>query len=435
MNRNLVYCRSRKARDIEDSNTHFFKKDELCCETYENAIVLPARKNNNSLKWGCGGVQDAEGRYILLSSQPQRIDNGYPCSNATYSDKIVVYCGYLSTHWGHFLLDSTARLWYCLENSTVDEFVFISDENSGQTKIIGNVREFFRLLGILEKIRIITTPTRYKQVIIPEMSYFYRQFWSEKYLHPFDYIAEKAMKETKENTDDLPENVFFSRSHFKKAKVTEPGLEMLDNYFMNNNYSVYWPEEMTLSDMIRIIRNAKICAFESGTTPHNMLFAREGQTAIIIERQSVVNNYQCDVDVVRNLGVTYIDGHLTVYPVFAGGGPFFLAFNTYMRKFTDDCGYKFPDSVFLTDSYRRRCLRKYMNAYRRDYGELLGFENWHLRYIESIYEGYTESLEELGLYLSGEKLYSIMQLTRWQTIKTQMSKLKKTTMKRIGGIK
>lgn len=239
----------------------------------------------------------------------------------------------------------------------------------------------------------------------------------------FDRIAEQAMKENKGNTAEPYNKVFFSRSHFKKAQKSEFGLEMLDNFFRNNGYAIYWPEEMSLSKMICIIRNADICAFESGTPPHNMLFARSGQKTIVIEKQSLVNNYQCSVDVIRDLDTTYVDGHYTIYPVIVGHGPFILAYNECMENFAKKYGYLPPDICFLSEKYLKRCLHKYMKAYKNRYGEMLGFESWHHLYASAFCEGNISSRMVLWPYLRGRKLYSYTQLLSWPVMKIQLGRI------------
>lgn len=425
MNNKQDYCREYKAQDINKSYLSLQKKETLVSEVYDHAVILPLKRGNVQLWWGLGGVVDSSGEYVSLSAHksPHLIDYGYVCENPEYCDKTAVYCGYLSSHWGHFLLDCTSRLWLCLNNKDIDEFVFIRNLGDQDTSLKGNYKEFFRLLGILDKVRIITVPTRYKKVYVPELSYLYRHYWTDEFSLPFDCIVEQAMKENKGNTDEPNNKVFFSRSHFKKALKLESGLEMLDNFFSNNGYAIYWPEEMSLSKMIYIIRNAGICAFESGTPPHNMLFARNGQKTIVVEKQSLVNNYQCSVDVIRDLDTTYVDGHYTIYPVIVGHGPFFLAYNENMEKFANNYGYFSPDSCFLSERYLKKCLHNYMKAYKYKYGEMLGFESWHHLYASAFCEGNISSMKVLKPYLCGQKLYSYTQLLSWPVMKIQLRRI------------
>lgn len=425
MDKKQEYCGQYKAQHIQMSHSNLAKKEQLLCEVYDNGVILPTKKVNNQLVWGNGGVMDSDGNYVSLSAQnpPARIDYGYDFENPEYCDKKVVYCGFLSKEWGHFLLDCTTRLWYCLRNEDIDEYVFVHHLGSTGNVLFGNYKEFFRLLGILDKVRVITTPTRFKQVYVPELSYVFRCYWSDEFAQVFDIVAERALEEGADGYDKQIKKAFFSRSHFKRAQETEAGLEMLDNFFANNGYAIFFPEEMSLSHTINIIRNADICAFESGTLPHNMMFAKKGQNTVVVERLSVVNNYQCNVDVIRSLNTTYIDGHFTIYPVDVHFGPFYLAYNEPFKKFASDYGYLAPDECFMSEQYKKSCLRKYMKIYRSKYGESLGIQNWHHLYAPAFFESYVMSMKDLSLYLSGYKIYSASQFARWSVIKFQIRRI------------
>ncbi len=400
------YCRPEKARNLEESTTQFEKREKLSVLRIEQALILPVMHCPNLL-FGNGGVVDAQNDYIQMSAIEGRIEGAYPVQNEPFEDKQVVYCGYLVNHWGHFLIEGIARLWYCLSDpKEVDWYVFTSDIG-GETEAKANYLAFFQLLGIADKLKIINQPVRYRSVIIPERAYGYRHYYSEQYKEIFERVVANAL--TKKEQYTTSEKVFFSRSRFQKARKYEAGLDMLDDYFKRNGYEIIYPEQLSLEEMICKIRSAKWCASESGSTPHNMLFAADGQKLIVIERQSVINHVQSEIDKLKALDVIYIDGHFTVYPVPAGGGPFFLAYNDLFRQFTKDMNYCDPDSRFTSEAYIRKCVKQYMKAYRKDFGELLGLENWQISYIGAIYEAYVDSCKVLRPYLSGERPYRLGQ--------------------------
>lgn len=413
---NYTYCRPCKARDLEESTRKFRKREDLSVQEYEQAIILPVKRfAGDAVLFGRGGVVDAEGTYVSLSSIEQRLEGAYPVQNTCFVDERVVYCGYLINHWGHFLIEGVSRLWYYLTHPEhVDRYVFIS-EIEGVTEARANYRAFFELLGIMDKVVVINQPTRYRSVIVPERAYGYREYYTQQYKQIFDCVAQAAL--AKREKYPVSEKVFFSRSRFPKAQAYEAGLDMLDNYFANNGYEIIYPEQLSLEEMICRIRGAKWCASESGSTPHNMLFAADGQKLIVVERQSVINNVQSDIDAVKALDVTYIDGHYTIYPVPAGGGPFFLAYNDLFRKFTQEMKYCDPNPCFTDEAYIRKCVKHYMKAYRKDFGELLGMEQWHLFYAEALYEAYTDSCKVLRPYLTGERPYRLGQYLNLHTIK------------------
>ena len=421
---NSIYCRPCKARDLQQATRSFKKRSELCVQEFHNATILPVKRvEGDNLLFGRGGVVDADGSYVELSSIEQRLEGAYDSSSAPFQDERVVYCGFLVNHWGHFLIEGVARLWYYLTNPTdVDHYVFVS-EIGGVTEAKANYLAFFELLGIADKLMVINQPMRFRSVIVPQRAYGYRKYYSQEYKQIFDSVAQSALKQGAKYP--IYEKVFFSRSRFPKAQAYEAGLDMLDDYFARNGYEIIYPEQISLEEMICKIRGAQICASESGSTPHNMLFAADGQKLIVIERQSVINNVQSDIDAVRALDVTYIDGHYTIYPVPAGGGPFFLAYNDLFERFTTDMGYQAPDERYISKTYIRKCVKQYMKVYRQDFGELLALESWHINYADALYEAYVDSSKELKPYLTGEIPYRFSQYFDLHTIKIVIRRILK----------
>ena len=133
-------------------------------------MILPIRRiEKESLQFGHGGVI-ADGRYIESSGIEGRVGGYYSWEKEVVSDETVVYCGYLIKQWGYFLIESIARLWFFFDGSQeIDSYIFVVKENDiGELK--GNYREFMELLGIVDKIKIINQPTRFKKSICTRIS-------------------------------------------------------------------------------------------------------------------------------------------------------------------------------------------------------------------------------------------------------------------------
>lgn len=382
----------------------FSFRDALTCCDLTDATVLPLRKDADTVpQFGIGGVI-CDGKYIPESGIEGRVGGCYKYSDEAYCDQKVVYCGALIRQWGHFLVESVSRLWYFLRNDpTVERYVFISNHShfSSKEEITGNYRAFFELLGVWDKVEVITVPTRFRVVLIPELGYSRKYYYSNEYKALFETVAENAVKQCRDLHKE--EKVFLSRSHFPKASSNEFGLDMLDNYFEKNGFKLLYPEGLPLHEMIWYLRHAHVCAAESGTVPHNFLFCQDQKDCIIIERQATINEIQTNVDIVKNLKVSYVDGFFMVYPTLAGFGPYLLAYNELFSAFSESRGYLAPDKQFLSEEYLRNNLRKYFRAYKKAYGYQWGFERWQLMYGDAYYEAYEDSCKVLGPYLSRKK--------------------------------
>lgn len=365
-----------------------------------NATILPLRKDP-ALQFGRGGVVDCNGNYVDLSSIPLRVQFGYPFENSVYKDEKVVYCGYLINHWGHFLIEAVTRLWYFMENDgSVDKYVFFIEEGSDR-QITGNYREFLELLKIWDKLEIISQPTTYREVIVPELGIVCRQSYTPKLLNVFDAVAENVIPDPSWET---PEKIFYSRSQFAKSKPFEFGFDCIDNFFEKNGYTILYPEKVPLSRMIHYIRNSKVVASLSGSLPHNMLFACQGQKLEIVERLVINDDNQTDVNRMRELDVTYIDANMPVYSVnFVG--PFIMGYTEQLQHFAEDNGYTAPDDRYLTEHYRKQCFTRYMKAYEDLYDYRWFMEDWFAQFAESLYEGFQSGLGYFGDYINRKKPY------------------------------
>ena len=371
---------------------------------FENATILPLKKEvDDGLQFGLGGVITEQG-FIKSSGIEGRVGGNYPHDVPEFRDQKVVYCGALIRQWGHFLIESVSRLWYFLENDeTIDRYVFISSNSWFNAKegINGNYREFFELFGIWDKLEILSVPTSFREVLIPELGYSRKYYYSDQYKAVFDCVRANALKSIE--PEETYERVYLSRSKLKKAVQNECGLDLLDDFFVRNGYIILHPEELSLRKTIWLLQNASICAAESGTLPHNVLFCEDGKILEIVERQTAVNEIQANIDKVRELNVIYIDAHFTLYPTSAGWGPYFFAYNKQFAAFTHDRGYLPPNDCFLTEKYLKRNLQKFLKEYKKSYGLQWGFERWQLMYADAYYEAYEDTCEVLGEYLNRTK--------------------------------
>ena len=423
---NYSYLRPKKGEALRNwHESGFCKREKIEAKSYSKAIILPIKKDDaDVVQFGKGGVI-AEGDYVLSSGIENRIFGGYNYSCLEISSDRVVYCGYWVKQWGHFLVEGVARLWYAFENDpTIDKYVFISEEN-GPTEMYGNYLEFIQLLGIADKVEIINKPVQYETVIVPELSYSRKYYYSEQYKKIFDTIAKNALQNMNDDISNLraPDRIFLSRSHFTKARHTESGIDFLDHFFSKNGFEILHPEKITLSQLIFYLQNAKICAASSGTVPHNFLFAQSGKDFIIVERQTTVNEIQANLDIVCNANTIYIDGHFSLYPVSAGYGPYMFGYTECMEKFTNENGYLPPDNAYCSRKFLKHILKNYLTVYKQTYGLCSAMEDWQLMYADAIYEAYISSLPKFKIWLSQSEPLYIKQYFSLKTIKSLIKKL------------
>lgn len=404
------FLRPQKAKWTQEWYTTLEFREDIDFRTYNQAVVFPLKRfPGDNLLFGRGGVNDSSGNYIESSAIKDRVEGSYPIEETALIDETVVYCGYLVNHWGHFLIEAVNRLWFYLENDQPEyRYAFIVDD--GEDRIIqGNYKEFFDLLGIQDRIILVNRATRFRNVIIPDISFNYLKFYSRQYQQIFEKVIQGALLHT-ECTDANPKRVFLSRSAFPKAGNTEFGLDLLDNFFQKNGYEIIYPEQYSLTKLILMLNEAELVATESGSMSHNMLFCSYEQEFIIVERQTIVNRVQTSIDCVKKAKVTYVDADMMIYPVIMGDGPFLMLYNKWFKKFATENNYFPPDIKYTNEDYIKENLKKYFMAYRRRYYLGVGFEGNHTTFIGLLLEGYYDSMDILGKYLNGQAPFCKEQL-------------------------
>ena len=383
-----IFLRKRKNADYKRIYQGLSKKLHLKYEVYRNAVVLPLRKfDGDKTYFGRGGVVDESGNYAKISAVEGRAEGAYDYDRCVYMDKKVVYCGYLTNAaWGDFLTESVARCWYFLKNDqTIQAYVFVTESVSGVSAPEGNIREFFRLLGMEDKLEILHEPTKCREVVIPQMAYSIRHYYSVQYRKIFATVIEQAMQYRGET---YHQKVFLSRGNWTQNSTKyEFGNEMLDDFFRKNGFEIIYPESLSLTELICILQNADTVASVSGSGAHNILFGKDGQKMIIIDRTVLNNEIQVEINKIKDLDVIHIDANLGFFPVGFGRGPFLYFMNSYFREFVKIYHMKAPAERFQSKEYLCNNLGNYFKAYNR---ELLpeGGE-------ELIKDARTESLAEI----------------------------------------
>ena len=382
-------------------------KDKLRTVTVKNGYLLPVKKTDSKYLMGRGGVLNSEGKFVPASgiySRGNRIRTeydadikpevymgvGYKTDLNAVTETIKgesVYLGFVHNHWGHFLIDFSTRLWYVSEAASSAKLVFLVKQGQ-DFSFIPNIKRFLQLYGIDERrIVFVNKVTSFEKLIIPEPSYRTNDYYSAQYLNMFDKIAEAV----RFHSD--AKKIYFSRGVFKKATTTEFGGELIDKAFEAAGFKKIYPEQCTLDEQIGYIRGAEVVAGVSGTVTHNMLFAKNGQKLDIINKTYIMNTMQSDINIIKQLDVTYADAYSAYYPVSMGIGPFLFEKTEELKKYFIN-GYGLNiESLPWEKAGSCKAFRQYMKAY-----EKLAVNN----YLDPHYEKDPDSAHFYPYELMGE---------------------------------
>jgi len=316
------------------SEKSYFDDRLVVAKSYTEATILTYQRvpgTNEAL----GGIVDSDNLFISESGQHivgTDVVDAYVPEKTEYQDRKVVWFGYFHKHWGHFLTEMVSRCWYFANHSVDDEDFYIAyglKTDSCNEEMTGTYREFLTLLGIPDdRIILISEPTRFREVIIPDLSCEAGNWFTREYRDIFDKLISNAHEEKNEN-------IYLTRLKGKGLSRTQIGEKAIMKTFRGSNYRIVAPEQLSLKEQISIFASAKHMVIVEGTLMHNILFCKPGTEVTIINRVIGANGYQPLLNEVKNIEVTYVDAHLSFFPVFAGG-PFLFYFSEELCNYCEE---------------------------------------------------------------------------------------------------
>ena len=190
---NLQYLRPYKAECAKsDWDNYLNRTHQLTIQHFAN-VKLRAMGQ-------CPGIQPLENRFIDDCDFYSEIVET-PCE-ITKIDGNVLYAGYFRLSWGHFLMNSTARLWPLFTSGDrYDKIVFFCESNE-TPELKGNFLEFFRLLGIENKC-VFLSPSIYEfeKITIGEIALEIGRYYSSEFMLPFEAIKSKVLETAVKKTE------------------------------------------------------------------------------------------------------------------------------------------------------------------------------------------------------------------------------------------
>lgn len=277
------------------------RTEALQIEEYDDAWVTPGAQRILN-------VYDKNGNFVPFTSKrrfgkeeysipetPMKFDD----SKVDYYNEEVIYIGFLRGHWGHFMVDSSVRLWALERPECADKRILVTIEG---------MAEFYNKLFMylkIDKSRILQLDgtVKFRKVLVPELSYFPGKYVSKEFLTPYKKVANSVYL-------DKPkyEKIYLSRVHFAKGKK-ELGEKQIEVIFEMNGYHILYPEELSYEEQVWYYKNCKIMATTNGTIAHNIVYADDGSKLIILNRYKEDNIHQNAINLIKDLDVKYIDAY------------------------------------------------------------------------------------------------------------------------------
>lgn len=241
----------------------------------------------------------------FLALKPQRHDCG------------ALYAGLLLPHFGHFLLESTGRLWWALREGFDGTIVFDCDRPDGLQ--IPFVRRFLEMLGIASRSVVTSGPLQFRRVYVPEQALKLNIEIHAEALRPFR-TAVGALAHRPEERRGAP--IYVSRTKLGSGVLI--GESLIEQSFAKEGFRIVHPQLLGFDDQIRVMLEAPVVAGVAGSAMHTMLFATEPKRAFYLQRLDMTLPTFAMIDQILGTRATYISAAQEVRPSFRHDGPHLL---------------------------------------------------------------------------------------------------------------
>lgn len=221
---------------------------------------------NNCLVW--------ESRLRLNQELPE---NAVRDSDARYLEGKYIYLGYYNEVYGHFILETLARLWILDEIDCVDrEFIFHSMHgNTSLNK--GYIKEIFGTFGIdLKKVHILNEDAVVEDLLVPS---------SLSYIGNSQHKRIKSIYKKFNGSASVIEDssrVYVSRALVKAGNHRFINELSIEKIFESYGFKIIRPEECSFEEQVAYYRNASVLAGPLSSALHNSVFCPDGAKIIAL---------------------------------------------------------------------------------------------------------------------------------------------------------
>lgn len=282
---------------------------QLKYKTHNDVRCFALERQRNSSFLFCGGLYSNDSRFIgesarVMGKKPSVVPYDTPTLVSFFNGDFerihgeTIFLGILHNHFGHFLCDTLSRLWIVSQAGRYDTFVFLMTD-AGIPKF---AQEFFDLLGIGDRVRIIERPTIINSLKIPDRAVIYPDFFHPDYLKLSRYFNQIHSFPT----NDTDEPLFVSRHElipgYSRYVVGERVVYQL---LKGVGASIICPESLSIEQQFRAFNRHKNIIGYAGSAMHSLLFTSGKKNILYYSGRTVPVIYR-KIDDCLNNKATYL---------------------------------------------------------------------------------------------------------------------------------
>jgi len=255
-------------------------------EPLDNAVIVPVEQNDGL---GCG-VFRADGSFCELS-RTRISDNRFTAhpvmpdiSEVTKLEGTYLFGGLGRHHFGHFLMESTARLWAMDgRQERFDGLVMLPFTNTDFGSVLRRrLLAFFELMGVDMPLHLVKAPVIAERLLVPAQGFGHMQ-WATGTEDFRRYVRSRVAANCKPQG---PEKIYISRGKLKHAHQQVDQESRIEEVMQAAGYTVFHPQRHSIMAQARVYRAAKVIVGGDGSAFHLVPFAVQPKTRIgLIQRR------------------------------------------------------------------------------------------------------------------------------------------------------
>lgn len=275
--------------------------------TLRNAVVYPHSRDNTC------GVLDEFGQFCTFSRGvmgPRRAADAPVPAAATDTRTLqgrYLYGGWLRAHFGHFLLESTARLWAMSAlDRPVDGIIFTPFRKGGLRMARKRYGDFLTILTNGADLTVLRSPTQVEELVVPDPGFGHHARILGSPLYRAHCRAQVAASVPASG----PEKLYVSRSALADQRGGVIGEELIEDVMKANGYTIFHPQKHPIRVQLAHYRAARQLVALDGSALHMAAYSLEpgARVGMILRRHSkLLDGLAQQVALFAQAEVTQID--------------------------------------------------------------------------------------------------------------------------------
>lgn len=275
----------------------------------ENAIVVPLPSDNDGVQPLNTGVLTSEGVEVE-ESITWRDGNRFSLSPRVPAAAEIetlggryMFAGLMFGHFGHFLVETTARLWaYEQLKDQIDGIVFVPKVQRRIDHVLNVYTPFMHLLDIECPIINLPEPARFDRLLVPQQGF--GMFGMIQGLPQYrDFMRSRMGRHIK---DDGAKKLYVSRSALPEQRGGLIGETLIEEYLAAEGYRIFHPQKHSHEEQLTAYKSADFIVSPDGSPLHMAALVAKptAKVAVLARRPSIAEQFEiqfkafCGIDTV-----------------------------------------------------------------------------------------------------------------------------------------